>query len=163
MNMLLLLKAHCRNLICVLLTSRHTVTLSSWCGECPNFVADGTYWLAVQQWAKNSFRQADKTGQCLRELPPCFPELSKVFKCAFLEAHICVLNFSSKLFFKTLLKLWTSINASTGPGLVMPILKLYCDLHQGKRGSDVWPRGAVNRILYNRIQGLHLFSAMLIV
>ncbi|XP_026116348.1 general transcription factor II-I repeat domain-containing protein 2B-like [Carassius auratus] len=56
---------------------------------------------------KTKFReaqgQADKTGQFLRELPPCFPELSKVFSrvmCLFGSTYLCEKLFSTMNFNK---------------------------------------------------------------
>ncbi len=132
--------------------------LLSWCVECPKFVPNGTYWLAVQQWAKAKFREAhgnaDKTAQFVRKLPPCFPELSKVFS----QAHTCVRNIS---------QLWTSINASSGPGLVMLILKLYSGFQMWPPSGKMWlscvSRSAAkclarSRIVCKCIQGSQLFS-----
>ncbi len=56
---------------------------------------------------KTKFREAqgnaDKTAQFLRELPPCFPELSKVFSrlmCLFGSTYVCEKLFSTMNFNK---------------------------------------------------------------
>ncbi len=56
---------------------------------------------------KSKFREAqgnaDKTAQFLRELPPCFPELSKVFSrlmCLFGSTYVCEKLFSTMNFNK---------------------------------------------------------------
>lgn len=111
---------------------------------------------------KSKFREAqgkaDVTGQFLRELHLSLTELSKVSSwVAFLEAHICVRHFFPRL--------WTLINASTGPGLLTPSWSctrgFNCDLHQGKCGSVVWAEvlpSVPQEIKYKSIEGFHFSS-----
>ncbi len=86
---------------------------------------------------KTKFREAqgnaDKTAQFLRELPPCFPELSKVFSwlmCLFGSTYLCEKLFSTMNFNKCKFRSRLS-DAHLEAAL------FNCELHQGKRGSVV--------------------------
>jgi len=70
---------------------------------------------------KAKFREvsgnAEKLGHFFRELPPTFPELSRMFKrtmCLFGSTYLCEKTFTPP---------WTSLSQSTGPDLLMSIFK----------------------------------------
>ncbi len=91
---------------------------------------------------KTKFREAqgnaDKTAQFLRELPPCFPELSKVFSwlmCLFGSTYLCEKLFSTMNFNKCKFRSRLS-DAHLEAALFNCTFN--CELHQGKRGSVVW-------------------------
>ncbi|KAA8584750.1 hypothetical protein FQN60_008535, partial [Etheostoma spectabile] len=84
--------------------------------------SNGAIDLQCNSELKVKFREvsgnADKLGQFLRELPPTFPELSRMFKrtmCLFGSTYLCEKLFSTMNFNKS----------STGPDLLMDIFKPY--------------------------------------